>query len=74
MLAWPEQHVAFWESITPILLCFCLSVAYHTCQAHQQDYKMWLLLDVSPLGHTKWPQICYVEIIHPPTRDVGCEA
>ena len=49
MVAWPEQHVAFWESISPILLCFCLSVTYHTCQAHQQDYKLWLLLDVSPL-------------------------
>ena len=47
---WERQPVAFWESLLPVLLCFVLSVCYHTCMAHHQHYKAWILLDVRPPG------------------------
>lgn len=43
---WPTAHWAFWENVLPIALVFLNSVAYHTCQAHHQSYRQWLLFDV----------------------------
>ncbi|GAB4819451.1 hypothetical protein N2152v2_006497 [Parachlorella kessleri] len=47
MLApWPHARLEYWQNWGSILLCFCLSVAYHTFSANHHHYDTWLRLDV----------------------------
>lgn len=51
---WQHAKLEYWQNLGSILLCFCLSVAYHTCMANHKHYSTWLKLDVS----------CHILLIH----------
>lgn len=50
---WPDAPLEYWQNVGSIFLCFCLSVAYHSCMAHHHHYQTWLRLDVSAQGAAK---------------------